>query len=128
MTSAKLPPSHLIVHAASSSISLRMEPETSTDVFVKIVAKVVQLIYCQRSPMSTTAAGTTGGWHMTIQGMRYDEVAQVLTVSFRGWGGTRRYFEVPPSEWATLNAVFAKATYLQQELAPRRRNELLRAA
>jgi KTSC domain len=65
---------------------------------------------------------------MTIQAMRYDEVAQVLTVSFRGWGGTRRFFEVPPTEWAALNAVFGKAAYLQQVLAPRRRNELLRAA
>jgi hypothetical protein len=65
---------------------------------------------------------------MTIQGMRYDEVAQVLTVSFRGWGGTRRYFEVSPLEWASLNAVFGKATYLQQVLGPKRRNELLRAA
>jgi hypothetical protein len=69
-----------------------------------------------------------GGNVKAIEAMRYDEVAQVLTVSFRGWGGTRRYFEVPPAEWATLNAVFGKAAYLQQVLEPRRRNELMQAA
>ena len=63
-----------------------------------------------------------------IRTMRYDEVAQVLTVHFRGYGGTTRYFEVPPAEWAALNAVFSKAAYLQGVLQPRHRTMHLLAA
>ena len=63
-----------------------------------------------------------------IRTMRYDEVGQVLTVSFGGWGGTTRYFEVPPAEWAELNAVFSKSAYLQQVLQPRHRTVHLLAA
>ncbi len=56
-----------------------------------------------------------------IRTMRYDEVSQVLTVSFCDFRGTTRYFDVPPSEWAALNAVFSKAAYLQAVLQPRHR-------
>jgi hypothetical protein len=62
-----------------------------------------------------------------IRTIRYDEVSQVLTVNFSDWG-TMRYFDVPPSEWATLNAVFSKAAYLQQVLEPRHRTVQLLAA
>lgn len=65
---------------------------------------------------------------VSIRAMRYDEVSQVLTVDFRNWGGTKRYFDVPPSEWAQLQAVFAKAAYLQNEIAQRHRSEALLAA
>ncbi len=63
-----------------------------------------------------------------IRSMRYDEVAQVLTVEHRDWGGIVRYFEVHPAEWAALNAVFAKAAYLQRVLQPGHRSEQLQAA
>ena len=63
-----------------------------------------------------------------IRTMRYDEVGRVLTVNFRGWGGTVRYFDVPPSEWFELNAVFRKAAYLQAVLQPRHRTVQLLAA
>ncbi len=63
-----------------------------------------------------------------IRTMRYDEVSRVLTVRFNGWAGATRYFDVPPSEWETLNAVFAKAAYLQQVLQPRHRTVQLLAA
>ena len=62
-----------------------------------------------------------------IRAMRYDEVGQVLTVDFRDWAGATRFFEVPPAEWATLNAVFQKAAYLQQVLQPRHRSVQLAA-
>ncbi|SEB91950.1 KTSC domain-containing protein [Terriglobus roseus] len=64
----------------------------------------------------------------SIRTMRYDEVGQVLTVDFRDWAGTTRYFEVAPAEWAKLNAVFQKAAYLQQVLQPRHRSEQMQAA
>ncbi len=65
---------------------------------------------------------------VSIRAMRYDEVGQVLTVDFRNWGGTTRYFDVPPREWAALQAVFAKANYLQNVIAPKHRSEELVAA
>ena len=65
---------------------------------------------------------------VSIRAMRYDEVSQVLTVDFRDWGGTTRYFDVPPIEWAQLQAVFAKAAYLQNVIAQKHRSEALLAA
>jgi hypothetical protein len=65
---------------------------------------------------------------VSIRAMRYDEVSQVLTVDFRNWGGTKRYFDVPPSEWAQLQTVFAKAAYLQNVIAHKHRSEALMAA
>lgn len=54
--------------------------------------------------------------------MRYDEVAQVLTVVFRDFRGTTRYFDVPPADWAALDAVFSKARYLNEILQPNHRS------
>ena len=63
-----------------------------------------------------------------IRTMRYDEVGQVLTVDFRDWGGTARFFEVMPTEWAALQAVFAKAAYLRDVVRPNHRCVELLAA
>ena len=63
----------------------------------------------------------------SIRTMRYDEVGHVLTVDFTNWGGTTRFFDVPPSEWAELNAVFAKSAFLQNVIAQRHRSVALAA-
>ena len=63
----------------------------------------------------------------SIRTMRYDEVGQVLTVDFANWGGTTRFFDVAPSEWAQLPAVFAKAAFLQEVIAQRHRSVALAA-
>lgn len=63
----------------------------------------------------------------SIRTMRYDEVSRVLTVDFANWGGTTRFFDVPPAEWAELNAVFAKSAFLQNVTAQRHRSMALAA-
>jgi hypothetical protein len=54
-----------------------------------------------------------------IATMRYDEVGRVLTIAFRGGRGTYRYFDVPPSEWASFQNAFSKGTYLNEIFKPK---------
>lgn len=49
-----------------------------------------------------------------IAAMRYDEVGQLLTITFRDGRGTYRYFDVPPAEWAAFQNAFSKGTYLNE--------------
>jgi hypothetical protein len=46
--------------------------------------------------------------------MRYQPVAQVLEVVFRGGRGAYRYFDVPMEEWVAFRTSGSKGTYLNE--------------
>jgi hypothetical protein len=91
-------------------------PGCATSALHEYVAKLVQLSYRQSVRIGMMAPTEV----FPIKTMRYDEVAQVLTVVFRGWGGTTRYFDVSPADWAELDAVFSKSAYLARMRERRR--------